>query len=253
MKKFLRILRWSMWGFLGLVLVGLVLLLLDTHYQQTTLLEKDKKAILVKKSYESTRDSTEFRQLLSEYGKNKTLPKGFEWQALLALSHYPELKEKPIDFLIQEAMIPLSSRPNPFHLFQPWRERRYLVVISSKSWDILEPILLKNLPFDAQVGVLGHELAHTVYYLDKSALFLVGVAFRYPFASFRKNFERDTDKRAIAHGLGHQLYHYASFVRNAMRSHAKLPDSFEEVEDSYLSPEEIAKEMKSYPEFYGQE
>ena len=65
-----------------------------------------------------TRDNIEseergrLQQLLDEYGQNKSLPAGFELQALLTLSHYPELKTVNPCFLITDVNIPLSSRQN---------------------------------------------------------------------------------------------------------------------------------------------
>ena len=189
--------------------------------------------------------------LMYEFGKNKQLPQGYEMQALQALSYYPELKDIEIHFLIQPAWIPLSSRPHPWRLLLSWKKRIYLVVISSKTVDFMEPILLKNLPYNAQVGVLGHELAHTVHYLDKSGPSLAWTAGSYLNSSFRRKFERDTDKRAIAHGLAYQLYDFAVFVRQQFEKLEEVPSGMEEAEDSYLSPEEILEEMKQY-DFYGE-
>lgn len=62
--------------------------------------------------------------------------------------------------------------------------------------------------------------------------------------AFATVFEQETDKRAVAHGLGYQLYDYAFFVRKA------FGNTLEEIEaekgDMYLSPAEIAQEMKKY-------
>lgn len=243
MKLVKKILMRFFQGFLLLVLLIILLLLLDTDYENVVLTDKDKEAFLPKKEYFSKVDSAEYKILLKKYGKNKTLPQGFEWAALNALSHYPELKEVPVEFILQEAWIPLSSRPSPLTLIFPWQRRKYLVVISTKSIDTLEPILLKNLPFNEQVGVLGHELAHTVYYLDKSAWRMAGIAMQYLQPSFRKKFERETDQRAIQHGLGYQLYDYAIFVRRAINRATDLPQSVDDAEDSYLSPKEIRREM----------
>ena len=57
-------------------------------------------------------ESGRLQQLLDEYGQNKSVPAGFELQALLALSHYPELKTVNICFLIGGVKIPLYSRQN---------------------------------------------------------------------------------------------------------------------------------------------
>lgn len=246
-KKIYRWIKRIIIGIGILFLLAFLLLLADTDYKKhpldRTQLQKGQLTLLPLK------DSSVYSKLLITFGKNKKLPSGFELQALIALSYYPQLKEIPIHFLIQESIIPLSSRPNPYSLFTPWKKKEYLVVISSKSYDFLEPILFKNLPFDEQIGVLGHELAHTVYYLDKSALQLAGMGVNYLFFRFRKNFERETDKRAISYGLGYQLHSYATYVRKVL-NRKDLPQNLDSVEESYLIPAEIKEEMKKYPQLY---
>jgi hypothetical protein len=97
------------------------------------------------------------------YGKNKQLIPAYELQILLALSHYPELRKISIHFYEEEALIPLASRPEPLQMLKPKQNWQYNVIISTKSIESLEPILVKNLPFEAQVGIIGHELAHTSF------------------------------------------------------------------------------------------
>lgn len=247
MKIILGILKWLFISILGLILIVFILLALDQDYHEVKLSEADRKSIKIEKKYSAKVDSSLYFALLEEYGKNKNLAKGYEMQCLLALSHYPELKEAPIDFLIQAAFLPLSSRPDPITILFPWVQRRYLVVISNESTDFFEKILLHNVPFNAQVGVIGHELAHTLYYQDKSALYLAGIAYCYLFDDFIHDFERDTDKRAVAHGLGYQLEDFAWFVRRAFGQ--KDEEIEKEEGDRYLSPKEIVEEMKKY-DFY---
>ncbi|MCB0611360.1 MAG: hypothetical protein KDD12_26800 [Lewinella sp.] len=245
MKIILRIFKWILLSLLGLITVVFILLLLDRDYRNATLTETEKNAMVAQKAYRpETRDSL-YEPLLKEYGQNKKLAEGFEFQCLLALSHYPELKETPIEFLVQPAFLPLSSRPDPVTVLSPWIRRKYLVVISSRSTDYFEQILLKNTPFNEQVGIIGHELGHSVFYLDKSALKLVGIAYNYEYdEDYATQFERETDKRAVAHGLGYQLYDFAFFVRKA------FGDSQEKIAaekgDMYLSPNELAAEMTKY-------
>ena len=231
-----------------MVLIVIILLALDGDYQTVVLTEAERAFIPVQKEYASEVDTTLYRSLLHEYGQNKTLALGFEYQCLLALSHYPELKEVPIEFQVRPAFLPLASRPDPKTVLFPWIRRKYLVIISSASTDFFEPILLRNTPFNEQVGIIGHELAHAVYYLDKSALQLARIAYRYEYDdAFHNAFERATDKRAVAHGLGYQLYDFAFFVRKAFgNTQAEI-----EAEEggTYLSPKEIAREMKKY-DFY---
>lgn len=173
------------------------------------------------------------------YGKNKQLIQKYELQILLALAHYPELRHTSIRFYEDEALIPLASRPEPASMFRKKKHWQYNVIVSTQSMEWLEPILLKNLPFDAQVGIIGHELAHTSYYLDKNIWEMILIGLNYPFPGFRASFEKNTDRRAIAHGLGWQLLDFARFARKVM--------SYEETSfgsQYYLSPEEIEIQMQ---------
>ncbi|GAB4406844.1 MAG: hypothetical protein OHK0053_33260 [Microscillaceae bacterium] len=248
MNFFLQILwRYLLIPLLSLLLLVVFLLLLDTDYQRTSAVEKAFPRQIAPLRQAPALDSLEYRRLLAIYGKNKKLPAGFEWPTLLALTHYPELKDVPIEFIQMPTWIPLSSRPHPWRLLFPWQKRVYLVVISTRSEDFLAPILLHRLPLNCQVGVIGHELAHTVYYLDKSAFRLAGIALGYLSIPFRKKFEKDTDRRAIAHGLGYFLYEYAVFVRQALNFKEMDNQMAQGAEDTYLSPKEIIAEMKKNP------
>ena len=195
-----------------------------------------------------------FHQLKAKFGKNKTLPKGYEMQALIALSHYPELIDVPIEFVQHEAYIPLSSRPDPLTLLLPWKKRKYLVVISTKSVKAFESILLKNLPYNGQVGVFGHELAHTVDYLDKSALKVVQIAYNYATSgAFQKTFERATDLRSIKHGLGYQLRSMSKDITNKIKQNPALAKEVGRTKDNYYTPEEIDQQITKMPKLYKSE
>ena len=244
-KLILSIFKWIFITILFLILFLVILLSLDSDYYEINLSEIEKSELPIVLDYKPVDDDMLFDSLLKVYGKNKVLAEGFEIQCLLALSHFPELKDAKIDFLVEPAFLPLSSRPDPKSILFPWIDRKYLVVISNKSTDYFEPILLHHVPFNSQVGIIGHELAHTLYYLDKNAFSIAQIALNYQFDNqYRIRFERSADKLAIAHGLGHQLYDFAYFVRRA------FGDSDKEIEEEkggmYLSPNEIAAEMKKY-------
>jgi len=102
------------------------------------------------------------------YGKNKTIPASYELAALIALSHYPELKEVEIDFVVENKRAPIASWPAIGSLLGRKKNRRYRVFISEDPKWGSSPALLKNMSFNAQIGALGHELAHTVHFEKKS-------------------------------------------------------------------------------------
>ncbi len=249
MKLVFRVIKWILFSAFGLVFSFFLLLALNRDHRVVELSDKDRQSIVARKEYSREADSNRYASLLEEFGRNKNLAEGFELQCLLALSHYPELKDAHIDFVVGDSYWPLSSRPEITSTILPGVQRRLLVLISSGSADFWEPILLKNVPFNAQVGFIGHELAHSVYYQDKTALALIGVAYRYEYdRAFYTEFERDADKLAVERGLGYQLYDLAWFIRKAF---GKSQEEIEAEEDggTYLHPGEIAREMKKY-DFY---
>ncbi|GJM12437.1 MAG: hypothetical protein DHS20C12_08400 [Pseudohongiella sp.] len=183
--------------------------------------------------------------LLAEYGNNKSLPEGFELQALLALSHYPRLKDIKINFIVDDVSIPLSSRPHWSSMLRSAKNRTYQVIIDSEREGASEALLLKNQPFNAQVGIIGHELAHTVYYLDRSFFGIVGNALC-QFTDCRIGFERATDRRLIDYGLGWQRFDHASFVRGWNSQDAEAASTSEGGGGAYMSPAEIMQIMQDH-------
>jgi len=103
-----------------------------------------------------------------------------------------------------------------------------------------------NVPFNGQIGLLAHELAHIADYETKSALAIIWDGVRYLFPGFKRKFEKATDHRTIRHGAGWQLYDFADFVMNR----SKAPKYYKKYKrDYYMDPGEIIRVMKEagYP------
>jgi hypothetical protein len=226
-----------------MVVVILILTLLKSLSYGAGLPEQPETKI--KKEYKKSDYISQYDSLLKEFGQNKILPKGFELQTLIALSHFPELKDVKIKFVLKPTYIPLTSQPDLWTVLRKASKREYLIIISSQSSPIMDNILLKSLSFNAQIGVIGHELAHTVFYLDKTGEELASVALDYIFPNTRSQFEKDTDRRTIRHGLGWQLYEYATYVRSL----PEMEGESDWVDQYYLSPQSILEYMALLPEY----
>lgn len=105
--------------------------------------------------------------LRSRFRDNKVLAPKYEIQILIALSYFPELKDTKIKFRIKNSTTPLTTRPTLYSMFRSAKKRTYIITISEKSTKYLDTILLRNLNYNAQIGVLGHELCHVSDYLNK--------------------------------------------------------------------------------------
>lgn len=153
--------------------------------------------VFFKEDYHPIRDS-----LKKEWGKNKVFLDKLELQALIALSYYPELKDVKITFVRKNLNSSMAARPRILSTLRKRGKRKYLVLLD--DYDAKVPF--DSTTFNAQVGVIGHELGHIAYYESKSSWNLMGLPIKYLNKTFRSTFEKDTDKAAILHGLGWQLY-----------------------------------------------
>ncbi|MEQ8314550.1 MAG: hypothetical protein RL839_14880 [Gammaproteobacteria bacterium] len=195
--------------------------------------------IAVKREYREVEERLRYEELLAAYGNNKELPPGFELQALLALSHYPALRDVRIRFVVDDVDIPLSSRPHWASMLRSAKNRTYLVVIDSQRESGRQALILANQPFNAQVGIIGHELAHTVYYLNRSFFGIVGDALC-QLGDCRVAFERATDKRLVEYGLGWQRFDHAMYVRGQLSgANPDLIMNSQGGGGAYMSPAEL--------------
>ncbi|HEX5170570.1 MAG TPA: hypothetical protein VFW11_15445 [Cyclobacteriaceae bacterium] len=147
-------------------------------------------------------------------GDNKGLPEGFEVAAAIAYSAFPELKDVKIDMLLTMDGAPMESTPDIWSLFGARKNRQYHVLLNDAENSYFDPILLRALPFDAQVGILAHELGHIAYYQQLNLLQFGKWGLMYlTDDTFRAKHERSTDLAPLYHGLGSQIYQYAYYVR----------------------------------------
>lgn len=188
--------------------------------------------------------------LKKEFGKKKKLPKGYETQALLALSHYPELVDVKIRFKLKSGGAPFISRPTVWSTFFRRRKKRnYLILIRTNPHAMFDPILMKNMPFNAQVGVLGHEIGHTANYTQRGLRKMMQVVFGNLSYKFLDKFEFETDRRTIAHGMGFQLFAWSSHAIKTLRvNEPAAPKANDKLDgmmqrERYMRPSTIKKEM----------
>lgn len=186
----------------------------------------------------------------SEFTANKRIPKEIYNQALIALSYYPELRDTKIIFRLRKRKTPLASRPRIWSVFKKRKNRTYIITISKKLSKQLSSILFHKLPYNAQVGVLGHELGHTTYYNTKNTFQLIGLSFNLLKSRNVDEFEFNTDRICILHGLGYQLYDWSTYVRKALHieewrgADDPFPKKDAPLDQRYMNPETIKKYME---------
>jgi len=185
-------------------------------------------------------------QLKKEFGKKKKLPRGYGLHALVALSHYPELKDISIEFVFMETDATAYCRPVFSTLLESAKERTYRIAISKKIRKDKEPVRFHNLSFSAQIGVIAHELGHVANFIEKSAFEMAELGIKYlSDNNFKRSLEIGTDLKAIQHGFGYQLLEYALLVEELVK---KYPDEpyYQSYFSFYMTPEEIMEAIKKW-------
>ena len=189
-----------------------------------------------------------------DFSTGKIFPKEFSKQVLIALSYFPELKNMHIKFRLSETHTPLSTTPTFISCFKRKGKRKFVISISTKTSEKLSPILFINLPYNAQVGVLGHELSHVSDLSQKNFFGLIRIGIGHLSKRFMDNFENNTDMICIKHGLGYQLLEWSKYVRTALQIEdwygANNPESFHKSSsrrERYLSPSSIQHQLDLLP------
>ncbi len=182
-----------------------------------------------------------------QYSYRKQIPAEIKESVLQALSYYPELKNVRIKFVIKKQYSTLTTRPSAISMLMPKGHRKYVITISDKTIPALTPLLFQNLPADAQIGVIGHELAHVADFANDSFAESIMKAAGHFSSSYLDKMEFNTDKICIEHGMGSYLDQWSSYIRDTLHTQywrgsdyvKKGDDHFER----YMNPGTIEKYM----------
>lgn len=149
--------------------------------------------------------------LLNVKSKND-VPENLELSFFAALLHYESLFSTPIRFKYCKIKTTLNVRPTLGSiLFCKKENRKYVIRIN--TCNAQGSIGIENVPFNARVGLLGHELAHIVDYGSLTILQLLKRGFSYLNAEDKAEYEKQIDLHTVEAGLGWQLYDWANYIQ----------------------------------------
>jgi len=196
----------------------------------------------------TARMNNEYASLKETFGIKKRMPREFEKQILIALSYYPELKNTKINFILKkDSSGIISTRPEWISVFKNSKYRSYVVYIGDSSATQMPIFLLRKSPVNGQVGIIGHELAHILYFSRKNSLGLIGTGMAHISRGYMDDFENKTDSICIERGLGYQLLDWNIYFRKAFNVHdvESGPDPFftDTTRERYMSPARIRQVM----------
>lgn len=166
----------------------------------------------------------------------KGVPKEFEDAIITAYFFFPELKNVPIQFIEEKISTTMNCRPNPWRLLI-W-QRHYEIRINNYSE--FEGPLLKDTPYNAQVGVIAHELAHILDYEAGGTLRIIKRALDYLRATTKRDFEHEIDAITIQKGFGKQLLDWLDFLMD--EDNPSITEAYRNFkQDIYLDKENLSK------------
>jgi hypothetical protein len=173
---------------------------------------------------------------------NKTIIPDYENSILAALMFYPSLEQVNIKFKKRAITTSMAALPSAGSIFRKKKNRQYTIIINYKENKRKAP-LIKDVPFQARVGVLGHELGHIVDYQSKSFIRIIANGIAYSINNnFRRNLEYKIDKIAINKGLGDGLYAFRLFIE----TEAETTNRYKKFKDRiYMSSAEIAQMIEN--------
>ena len=124
-------------------------------------------------------------------------------------------------------------------------KRSYLVVINDSTEGKAMPTWLKC-EINGQIGILGHELSHIIYFSKQSGLGLLGLGVAHVSKNYMDHFENKTDSVDIERGLGYQLIAWNEYLQKNFKAmnidFTHEPDK-PGTHERYMSIEHIEKVM----------
>ena len=179
---------------------------------------------------------------------NKIVPDTIWREVYVALSHYPELKDTPIDFRFKKNIKKsfMQAQPKMKGLLKKKKNRSYIIFINEKFTIEDEVFDITAVPSEVLIGWIGHELGHIMDYRERSAVDLVWFGIKYVTSkNYIREAEKVADTYAVNHGLGQEIIATKNFIIN----HSRLSDTYKDrIQDLYLSPEEIMVLIDSGPQ-----
>jgi hypothetical protein len=165
------------------------------------------------------------------------LPEKYKEPFNIAIAYFPELSNARIKIKLTRINTTLNVRPTLGSIiFNSRNNRKYVIRINSSLRDSI--ITIEEVPFDALIGLFGHELSHISDYRTRNFWRILGRGLAYLSKRKKEIFEKEIDCLAIHHGLGCPLYQWSFYVLSLSDASSKYKLFKRRI---YLEPDEIKR------------
>lgn len=147
------------------------------------------------------------------------------------LQFFPEISIDNIEIIHKSIQTSMACQPKIIHLLN--KKRTYQIVINNDLEK--SEIPFSDIPFQAKVGIIAHELSHVLDYQSKTVWQLIKTGILYIF-SRQEKYEKFIDYLTIKKGFGWQVLAWSDYAFN----HSNASDSYLAFKDKYyFNPNEI--------------
>lgn len=185
--------------------------------------------------------------LKDSFAINKQIDNRLQKQAIYSLSYFPELKQIKIAFKFKKGKSGIiSTRPTMASILRRSSKRSYVVIVTDSIRGRILPLFERG-GINGQVGIIGHELCHILYFQRKTGLGLIGLGIKHISKRFMDNFENKTDSVNIVRGFAYQLMGWKIYLDEEFKK--ILPPGHQWITDRpgkrerYMSVESIRRVM----------
>ncbi len=150
-----------------------------------------------------------------------------------------DLQSCDIEIRRKKIKTTMASRPTFFSMFRKKNKRKYIIVFNSdKDFD---GVRLKDVPYEAQIGLFAHELMHVRDYQSQNFFGLLKRGWQYLSKRGKIKLEYHIDSMTIAAGFGNNLYEWSFYVLN----NSSASEDYKAFKlETYMTPETILDYMK---------
>ncbi len=163
------------------------------------------------------------------------VPEKYKVLFSIVCTRFPELANENIRFRLKNINTTMTARPSLMF----WK-RKYYITINND--DQFRGIHFDRIPFNAQVGLIAHEMCHILDYRHKSWWRLIQTGLGLLIDRHKIAYEKSIDLLTIKKGFGYQLKDWAQY---AMFDGKATPEYKNFKKIHYLNPDQIDSIIKA--------
>ena len=137
----------------------------------------------------------------------------------------------------------MAMRPSFFSVFKKPEKRTYVLCINNR--EDFSGILFRDVPHEARIGLVAHELMHVRDYQARGFGGIVERGWQYLSKSGKHKFEHEIDQMVIDAGFGFFLYYWSAYVLEESDVDEKYREFKRRV---YMNPKKILTELNKLGE-----